>query len=360
MTQARKPAKDETASARRFRRLQELGRDNQIKQVNEALRQVWEQPDGPRPAQVWLRRHFLLASGTGPERRAAPMSRLITSRGIALRFYLLAIFEAQCRPGTGNPWTNTRPLSGRTGWSDLIAIDAAYSRPVKTYLRGTKQNRDLDSSLDRQIKGALRTLEQPEEQALVVVPRKANGRHRDYGSFLLMDESGRGKVPTPNYYTVPTPGRGVIDIPYQFFLHGWIQVLYPSEIATWLTLRFLRSLFPHSHDESGVFLYGQTREENFHLHRDTYEDGCRNLLEFGLIRYAQPMRPTAEGASERVDMVRLFMTATAHLPEADENGRVQYQPNRYQLTDKGLDSDALVMSMTNYHARRRAQDLWPS
>jgi hypothetical protein len=168
------------------------------------------------------------------------MSRLVISRGIALRLYLLAIFEVQCRPGADGTLANTRPLSGLTGWSDLIAIDAAYSRPAGTYLRGTKQNRTLDSSLDRQIKGALRTLEQPEDQALVVVPRKANGRHRDYGSFLLMDESGRGGVRTLNYYTVPAPGRGVIDIPYQFFLQGWIQVLYPSEIATWLTLRYLQ------------------------------------------------------------------------------------------------------------------------
>jgi hypothetical protein len=287
------------------------------------------------------------------------MSRLITSRGIALRFYLLAVFEAQCRPGTEDAWTNTRLLSGRMGWSDLIAIDAAYSRPAKAYQRLSRQNRDLDSSLDRQIKGALRTLEQPEDQALVVVPIKANGRHRDYGRFLLMDESGRGGIPTPNYYTVPSPGRGVIDIPYQFFLHGWIQVLYPSELATWLTLRFLRSLFPHSHDESGVFLYGQTREEDFHLLRDTYEDSCRNLLEFGLIRHAQPMRPTAEGASEAADMARLFMMA-AQLPEVDENGRVRYQPNRYQLTDRGLDFDAHMVSMTNYQARRRAEDQKPS
>jgi hypothetical protein len=355
MAEDRESAKDETPSARRLRRLQELGRDNQITRVNAALRQVWEQPGGPRPDQVRLRPSFLLASGAGSERRAAPMSRLITSRGIALRLYLLAIFEAQCRPGTGDPRPNTRPLSSRMGWSDLIVIDAAYSRPVKAYQRHSRQNRTLDSSLDRQIKGALRTLEQPEDQALVVIPRKANGRHRDYGSFLLMDESGRGEVPTPNYYTVPSPARGVIGIPYQLFLHGWIQVLYPSEIATWLTLRFLRSVFPHSHDESGVFLFGQTREENFHLLRDTYEDGCRNLLEFGLIRHAQPMRPTAEGASEAADMARLFMMA-AHLPEVDENGRMRYQPNRYQLTDNGLENDALAVSMTTCQARRRAED----
>jgi hypothetical protein len=253
LAEARNPAKDETPSTRRLRRLQELGRGNQLKQVDEALQQVWEQPGGPRPDPILLRPRFLLSRRTGSGRRAAPMSRLLTSRGIALRFYLLAIFEAQCRrPGPVNPWTNTRPLSGHMGWGDLIAIDAAYSRPVKTYQRASKQNRDLDSSRDRQIKGALRTLEELEDQALMVIPRKPNGRHRDYGGFQLMNESGRGGVPTPNYYTAPHAGRGVIDIPRDFFLHGWIQVLYPSEIATWLTLRFLRSLFPGKHDESGT------------------------------------------------------------------------------------------------------------
>jgi hypothetical protein len=148
----------------------------------------------------------------------------------------------------------------------------------------------------------------------------------------------------------------VIGIPYQFFLHGWIQVLYPSEIATWLTLRFLHSLFPRRHDESGVFLYGQTREESFHLLRDTYEDGCRNLLEFGLIRHAVPMRPVDAGEVEIPDWARLFTMAT----QVDENGGVRYQPNRYQLTDKGLDSDALAVSMTTFQARRRAENQWPS
>ena len=184
---------------------------------------------------------------------------------------------------------NTRPLSGRMGWGDLIAIDAAYSRPARP--TSARQGRtgpgrqpgpaDQGRAADA---GALA------DQALVVVPRKANGRHRDYGRFLLMEESGRGEVPTPKYYTVPSPRRGMIGIPYQFFLHGWIQVLYPSEIATWLTLRFLRSLFPRRHDESGVFLYGKTRERTSTCSATPIEDSCRNLLEFGLIRHAQPMR----------------------------------------------------------------------
>lgn len=346
-------AKGETQSARRLRRLRELGREHQLPRVNEALRQVWEQAGGPRPDQIRLRPTFLLARREGAMRRAAPMSYLITSRGIALRLYLIAVFEAQCRPASQKPWSNTRPLSGRMGWGDLIAIDAAYNRPAKAYLRDSKQNRNLNSSRERQIKGALRTLEQLEDRALVEVPRKTNERHRDYSRFLLMDESGRGRVPTPNYYTVPGARCSVVSIPSQFFLHGWVQVLYASEIATWLTLRFLRSAFPRHHNESGVYLYGQTREEEFHLLRDSYEDGCRNLLDFGLIRHAQFKRPTAEGAAEAVDWEGLLMMAT-QLTEADDNGAL-YQPNRYQLTDSGLDHDALSVSMTTFQARWREE-----
>jgi hypothetical protein len=336
----------ESPSARRMRRLRELGRGNQLERVNTAVRQVWEQPGGPRPSRIRLRRDFLLAAEAGG--RAAPMPRLIASRGVALRFYLLAVFDAQCRPPSGQPWRNTRSVTGQMGWEDLIAIDVAYSRPASGYQLPTRQNRTLSSSRIRQVKAALQKLEQLGDQALVEIPRKANGTDRNYDGFLLMKESGRGGLPTPSYYTAPAPGPGVIDIPSQFFLHGWVQVLYPSEIATWLTLRYLRSRYPRSHNESGVFLYGQPRETVFHLLRDTYEDGCRSLLEYGLIRRAQPMRPAAESEPGPTDWARLFMMAG----QADQNGQIRYQPNRYQLTDQGLNSSAYAKTMTSLQARR--------
>ena len=74
----------------------------------------------------------------------------------------------------------------------------------------------------------------------------------------------------------------------------------------------------------------------------------RSLLEFRLIRRAQPMRPPAESESAPSDWARLFMMAQ----RVDENGQVRYQPNRYQLTDKGLDRDAYATTMTSLHTRR--------
>jgi hypothetical protein len=279
------------------------------------------------------------------------MSHLINSRGVALRLFLLALFEAQCRPASAEPSQNTRPLSGHMGWRDLIAIDAAWSHPDRTYLHPSRQNRTLDSSRDRQVKGALRTLEGHGDQALVAIPPKANGRHRDYARFRLMKESGRGGVLTPDYYTVPGAGEPTISIPCQFFLRGWVQVLYPSEIATWLALRVLHAMYPAKHNESGVFLYGQAREHYFRLLRDAYEDGCRNLVDFGLIRHAQPATPASAAAPEAADWARWFLTAMP-LPETDEDGRVRYKPNLYQLTDGGLDGGALAASMTTFQARR--------
>jgi hypothetical protein len=154
-------------------------------------------------ASPWI----LVVPGDESGRRTAPMSRLISSKGVALRFYLLAVFDALCRQPSSEPWRNTRPVSGRMGWEDLIAVDAAYSRSARAYQLRTRQNRTLSSSRVRQVQAALRQLEELGDQALVEVPRKANGRDRDYGAFLLMKETGRGNVPTPDYYT---PGPALV------------------------------------------------------------------------------------------------------------------------------------------------------
>jgi hypothetical protein len=82
--------------------------------------------------------------------------------------------------------------------------DAAGASPASL------QNRNLDTSRGRQVKGALRTLEGHDDQSLVEVPLKPNGRHRDYARFRLMTESGRGGTLTPEYYTVPSAGEPTI------------------------------------------------------------------------------------------------------------------------------------------------------
>ncbi|MDX2531611.1 hypothetical protein [Streptomyces scabiei] len=316
--------------------------------MNAALRQVWEQEGGKRPDPVRLRYEFLLATMEGEEHVPAPMSLLLNPRGIALRFYLLALFEAQCRLDMGAEWASTRPLGGAMGWRDFVAIDAAYDSTTGHYLRKTKQGRKLDSSRLRQVQGSLRTFEDMDRQALVEVPRKENGQHRDYGEFVLMQEKGRGELPTANRYRVPTLSELTVDIPRDFFLHGWVSVLYPTEIATWLALRLLAKHFPGRHDESGVYLYGEDREQWFGLRRDAYEDSCAMLLDIGLIRPAQRRTPPSEAAPVATD----FNTLLASIDFSQPSQPNRYEAHRYQLTDEGLREDALEVCLREVVHRR--------
>ncbi|WP_435614146.1 hypothetical protein [Streptomyces coelicoflavus] len=276
------------------------------------------------------------------------MSLPLNPRGIALRFYLLAVFEAQCRLDPDAEWSSTRPLDGSMGWRDFIAIDAAYDSTTERYMRKTKQGRKLDSSRLRQVQGALRTFEEMDGQALVEVPRKENGQHRDYGAFVLMRETGRGVLPTANRYRVPTLSEFTVDIPRDFFLHGWVSVLCPTEIATWLTLRFLATRFPGVHNESGVYLYGEYREQWFGLRRDAYEDSCAMLLDIGLIRPAQRRTPPSEAAPAATD----FNTLLASIDFSQPSQPNRYEAHRYQLTDEGLREDALEVCLREVVHRR--------
>ncbi|WP_037822347.1 hypothetical protein, partial [Streptomyces sp. NRRL S-146] len=51
---------------------------------------------------------------------------------------------------------------------------------------------------------------------------------------------------------------------------------------------------PKRHIESGVYLYANARNDYLQLRRDSYEDACNRLLDFGLVRYARP--GTVDGA----------------------------------------------------------------
>ncbi|WP_327411418.1 hypothetical protein OG458_42820 (plasmid) [Streptomyces sp. NBC_01281] len=311
------------AVRRRIRRLSHLAGTQEVMRANAALREVWE--SGSRPSHVLVRRALLAAASTD----APPplYTTLLNPRGIALRFYLIALFEAQCRLRRGKPWESQRPLEGRRGWTNFVAVDAAYSSVTETYLPETKQQRDTQSSRLRQVQGALRTLRGTDDldvsedrlpRALVTLPRKGKRRAFDYGAFSLMRETGRGPAHTPEVYAVPQAG---ISIPAGFFLNGWAQVLTPAEVATWLVLRTLRYDHPDQHDESGVYLYANRREGEFGLKRDSYQDSCRTLWHFGLLQL--PGVDTFEA---------LF---------ADRSTADPYEPHRFQLADGGVAKNAV-------------------
>ncbi|MER6394283.1 hypothetical protein ABT236_38255 [Streptomyces sp. NPDC001523] len=328
-------------NARRLRRLTEMSRSRAVERAGKALSGVWT--DGFQPSQVVLRTQ-LIQSADGP----GPLARLVLPRGVAMRFYLLALFEARCRLRVGDAWTGGRPLAGVGSWSDFIAIDGAYDARSTTYMRDTRQGREGAADLRlRQIQSALKTLEElGPEQALVTVPRAATGGRRLYGKFSLMKETGRGDLQTPDVYMVPQNhwSARTITIPADFFLNGWVQLLNPSEVATWLILRTLSQWARDQHAETGVYLYGKQRLEDFGLRRDAWEDGCQRLRAFGLIRPARATPLDSKPAG--IDFFGLFAQAE----------REQYEPYRWQVTDVGLAEDAVKVCTRELTIRQKQLD----
>ncbi|AWI32781.1 hypothetical protein [Streptomyces tirandamycinicus] len=333
--------RDTESLERRIRRLQKLEKDNLFRGVNGTLREVWQ--EGKQPAALRLRHNFVIDKVDVD--RQPPASRLLNPRGIALRFYLLALFEAQCRLDPGAEWTGDRTFRGRHGWKDFVAIDVGYNSATGTYTWAPP--RAQETKRIRQVKGALCTLEDLGDQALVEIPRKKGG-HRDHRAFRLMRETGRGTALAADYYVVPTADDTVIEVPINFFLQGWVQVLYPSEIFTWLSLRFLRLKFPGEHQESGNYLYAKKREY-FHLLRDSYEDSCQTLVELGLIR----RMPTA---AERSAPAPGTFESLFQQPRQPGGRADRYEPYRYQLIDEGLAVDALEKCMRELVLRQNGKD----
>lgn len=334
--------RDTESLERRIRRLRELGKgekDSLFRGVNGTLKEVWQ--EGKQPAALRLRRNFVIDKVDAD--RQPPASRLLNPRGIALRFYLLALFEAQCRLDPGAEWTGGRPFRGRHGWKDFVAIDVGYNSATGTYTRAPKHAQETKRI--RQVKGALCTLEALGDQALVAIPRKEGGQ-RDHRAFRLMRETGQGAALTADHYVVPAADEVVIEVPIDFFHQGWVHVLYPSEIFTWLSLRFLRLRFPGEHQESGNYLYAKKRDY-FHLLRDSYEDSCRTLMDFGLIS----RMPTA---AEKTAPASGPFEGLFEQP-GQPDGRDRYEPYRYQLVDDGLAADALEKCLKELVLRRNGK-----
>ncbi|MEW2553661.1 hypothetical protein AB0957_18240 [Streptomyces zhihengii] len=347
---------------RRLRRLRQMRKTGSVTNASEALDGIWKA--GKEADRIVLRSTLLRADG-----ERSRLTKLVLPRGIALRFYLLAAFEAQCRLDTGDPWKNVLPLKGGGSWSTLVAIDGAYDTESGTYdtalenmppeLRSSARmeelwrKRKLEALRLQQVKGALRTLEElGQEDALVTMPRGARGQ-RLYENFSLMEEGGRGDRQTPDFYTVPAhqwAATKTITLPKDFFLKGWIQVLNPSEVATWLILRMMSKWAPKKHHTSGVFLTTRPRMQLFGLRDDAWEDGCQRLLEFGLIRHAEAPEPEEVAEIAGTDpLMRLLFSQPTRV-------RQPYEPHLWQVTDGGLAKDAAETVYNALAHRQRALD----
>lgn len=202
-----------------------------------------------------------------------PATRLLSASGIALRFYLIALCEAQLRTRAGETPTNRMPLlvgGTETGWTDLVAL------PVEAQGKLTTRS-SPSSKKHRSVIKALQTLADPEVQ-LVHLPHE-QAETGKYEQFQLFDEGGARQTGEVPLYTVPRrdPREEVFGLPSGLFSNGWIHLLKNSELA--FLMMIARAV---AGSDSAVMISGDDRLLHYGLGRDSYE--AHLMLErFGIV-----------------------------------------------------------------------------
>lgn len=208
---------------------------------------------------------------TPPKADRPPVTRIITPRGAALRFHILALAEVQMTTRAGISPNNARPLRPRSdekGWTDLYASSAQDASQGKTSM--TPQDKRL-----RQITGALDALE---KARLIRLPYKQRPKNK-YEHFQLLDETAsRQAHEEPLPYTVPKKSEQTFGLPIEFITNGWVHVLEDSEIAVLMMTACRIGTI-----ESGLAaIPAGIRVRHYGLGPDTFE-AHRMLQRFGLL-----------------------------------------------------------------------------
>jgi hypothetical protein len=215
----------------------------------------------------------------------------VSPRSAAVRVLLLALFELQARGAPlGKGEARTRlPIAYRDdpllpSWVDLTALPTIDSTTSRAHARAPQANRE------RQIKRALERLDKCGR--IELRPRRVHDR---YERFAVLHEAVRnGKEHGITHYTLPDPGvEGVVNVPVEFFVNGWIDALTDTEIITYLTLRLVARMFPGRHADKGIYLIQRDRQKRFNLDRGF--DAHRLLDRFGLIDTIRDRRRLPDG-----------------------------------------------------------------
>ena len=238
-------------------------------------------------------------SAPPPEQRPSA-TRLVTSRGSALRFALtvLAVIQANRKVGTKARLSELQlPVAGRfqvTGWSDLVAADSVDSRGVNNLL----------AAGDKRARGVRNALDTLEAAGVVDIGLPVGSRGR-YENFEMLNEVGRDVLGNTEPYTVPRSGEATFSLPAGFVRNGWLHVLEDSEIAIVLMIACGKSAL-----RDGRFLAfeGQVRLRNYGIHRDSFSAARKTLEWFGLLEVHEVERHhdgRAERAETRLHRLRL-------------------------------------------------------
>lgn len=221
-------------------------------------------------------------NATSREQRP-PSTRLMSPRGRALSFLLIALFEAQMRLAPGQAAArNELPLmaeNDHAGWTNYIATDAQDATEGRIFVSvRTKKARQIQSSLTRLV-----------NENLVSVP-PAVGRHRRFEDFVLKREDALPKGDN-DVYRVPELESAFFNVPTSLFTHGWIHVLEDSELVLLLIAARMRS----GHGDTPQPLRSGPRKLNYGLSRDSFEAAHRVLDYLGILDVISDYLRSADG-----------------------------------------------------------------
>lgn len=253
--------------------------EKSVRVANRKFAEMRQVAPSPLAADFRLRSQYIYRDATttnasdvrGPVPEERPhSSALVSSRGSALRFHLVALAEAQLRVKAGKVPGNALPLrpsrKGGTGWTDLLASWAVSHKGAQYVRAEDKRIRQIHSALD-----AL------ERRRLVELPNRANGAGK-YEGFVLLDET-ESRQPDEDPLLYETPGRvSTVNLPMEFITNGWVHALEDSELSVLLMIACgLGSITTEM-----VAIPSDVRVNNYGITRERF-DSHRWLHAFGLI-----------------------------------------------------------------------------
>jgi len=241
------------------------------------------------------------------DRKAPPHSfrptatRLITSRGAALRFALttIAVVQSNRKPGAKahlhELGLDIVGSSGRLGWTDLIATAATDTNLTGVFLMA----RDKRA---RSVRSAILALARA---GIASIPGGPGDRDR-FEKFALLNEVGSEIIGEAEEYRVPRKYESTFAVPTGFVSNGWLHLLEDSEIALLLMVACRKGGW----DESGLLaIPAEVRLRNYGIHRDAYSSARKTLEWFGLLNVEEVGRHEdgrAENAELRVNRLALL------------------------------------------------------
>jgi hypothetical protein len=253
--------------------VEELGAPGRLTNEGLRIRTSFSYLRKPAPEGVSDRR--------APRRELRPSAtRISSSQGAALRFYLTALAAAQIDKPPGRVAKFDLPLtsySGELGWTDLVASGAEPSGRGRT-------SSSIREKKGRTLRTALNTLA---DAGLVHLPG-APGRRGRHDGFDLLNEAGTQLKGDPVEYHVPIARDDYFTLPAEFVTRGWIHVLEDSEITLLLMTACRRGALDASTANADILpgevaMPADVRLRHYGIARDPFSTARKTLEWFGLL-----------------------------------------------------------------------------